>query len=80
MYTGQPPKINKELNMLIVSAINAGICADVHPDSRMDYNSTFQEGYIYSSTDGYDFKKTLEFIETKIRDFNRGSKNHSHQK
>ena len=56
MNTGQPLKIDKELNTLIINAINVGICADVHHDSRMHDNSVFHEELIYSSTDGYDFK------------------------
>jgi hypothetical protein len=73
-------KIDKELNTLIISAINAGICADVHHESRMHDNSTFYEEHIHSATDGYDFKKTLKFIADKIEAFNHASKHHSSQK
>jgi hypothetical protein len=70
-------EIDQELNNLIIAAINAGICSDVV--DRLHYDN-FTEEFIFSATDGYDFKKTLIFVEEKITAFNRASRQHTHRK
>jgi len=73
-----PIKINKELSQAITEAINMGICADVQ--DKMPYNNSDNDNYIYSSTDGYNLAKTIEFIKTSIYTFNKASTHHTSRK
>jgi len=72
-------KINEEISIAIAEAINAGICADVK--DRMSYTGEGDNhNFIFSSTDGYDLVKTIEFIKEMIRNYNRSSNHHTSRK
>lgn len=71
-------EVNKEIGIYIMEAINAGICADV--SEMLEYSDSNTHRHIFTSTDGYDLEKTIQFITEAIRNYNRASKQHSSRK